>query len=612
MAYRLGTANVLRVMAYRAALGAGLYRLSSPAGKPIPGPFMAFDESVGEPTRGPSGERWLAEARAVLSGRHRLYGHHVLETGFPPDWTANPFTGKAVLPPGLHWTRIDPKGSGEDIKDYWELSRFDGLVALTLGWLVSRDPALATGWNQWLADWSLRNPANCGVNWRCGQETSLRLLQTLLCAELLVMHAKSRPLPALERFVAEHCRRVALTTIYGEGQSNNHALSEAVALYVGGGWLCRLGEGAPAKRWMDAGRRRLERLVPQLVMPDGSFAQNSVNYHRLALDVLSLAEIWRRRLDDRPFSAVHDERFRAAADWLDAFVDPHTGDAPNIGANDGARLAVLSRSRFRDFRPSLQLALALSSGTKALPDGPWNEPLTWLGIAQPPRRQAERTSRLFPDGGYAALVCNDTWCVLRLPHYRFRPSHCDGLHLDLWIGDINLLRDSGSHRYNAVPKTASYFAGTSSHNTVQFDDRDQMPRIGPFLFGRWLEPDEISFDGKVPMVRAAYHDSWGASHRRTVELTDGDCTIRDEISGFRRKAVLRWRLAPADWRLTGATVTSSLGSLSLASSPEPVSIAVASGQESLHYRERHPIPVVEAVFDRPTVITTTIRFGAAA
>ncbi|WP_175478431.1 alginate lyase family protein [Bauldia litoralis] len=512
----------------------------------------------------------------------------------------------------MHWTLTDPKRSGEDIKDYWELSRFDGLLALTLGWLVGRDPSMAAGWNRWLTDWSRRNPANLGVNWRCAQETSLRFLQSVLCVELLVMHSKSLALPAFARFVAEHCRRVALTAIYAKAQDNNHALSEAVALYVGGGWLLRQCHAASARRWMDAGRRRLERIVPRLVLPDGSFAQNSVNYHRLAIDVLSLAEFWRRRFGDRPFREPHDERFRAAADWLDALVDPRSGDAPNIGANDGARLAVLSPSCFRDFRPSLQLAQALSSRASTLPDGPWSEPLTWLGIATPPRRSTNRTSRLFADGAYARLVVNDAWCVLRLPRYRFRPSHCDGLHLDLWVGGTNLLRDAGSYRYSAEPEAASYFAGTSSHNTVQFDDRDQMPRISPFLFGNWLVPEEVSFDGKVPTVRASYRDSQGASHRRSVALSDGSCVVRDEIAGFRKKAVLRWRLAPADWKLTGTTITSPLGSLTLTSSQHAVSIALASGEESHHYRERHPIPVVEAVFDRSAEITTTIRFGASA
>jgi Heparinase II/III-like protein/Heparinase II/III N-terminus len=468
---------------------------------------------------------------------------------------------------------------------------------------------LADGWNFWLSDWSQRNPANIGVNWLCGQETGLRLLQTVLAAELLVMHSASRVLPALEEFVAQHCARVNLTTIYAEAQANNHATSEAAALYVGGAWLSRRGGGAPARRWMGLGRRRLERLVPRLIMPDGSFAQNSVNYHRLVVDTLSLVEFWRHRVDDRPFNELYNQRFGAAADWLSAFVDLHEGDAPNLGANDGARIAVLAPSSYRDFRPSIQLAKALSSGVAILPDGPWNEPLTWLGIAPPPFRPNRMKSELFVDGGYAKLVRKNAWCVLRLPRYRFRPSHSDGLHLDLWNRGLNLLRDGGSYRYNAEPDAAAYFAGTASHNTVQFDDRDQMPRLRPFLFGRWLEMHELSYDGDVPMVRAAYGDRWGARHRRSVELTDDECVVCDEIAGFLERAVLRWRLMPSDWSLTGMTASSPLATLAMTSSAAPTRITLASGQESLHYRSWQPIPVVEAVFDRPCEIRTTIRFG---
>ena len=31
--------------------------------------------------------------------------------------------------------------------------------------------------------------------------------------------------------------------------------------------------------------------------------------------------------------------------------------------------------------------------------------------------------------------------------------------------------------------------GLQAHNTIQFDDRDQMPRLSRFLFGSWLVPN---------------------------------------------------------------------------------------------------------------------------
>jgi hypothetical protein len=94
-------------------------------------------------------------------------------------------------------------------------------------------------------------------------------------------------------------------------------------------------------------------------MADGSFSQYSVNYHRLMLDTYSLVEHWRRGLELPAFSPRLYDRLAAATRWLQALTQPETGDAPVLGANDGARLLPLGDSDYRDYRPAVQLAMAL-------------------------------------------------------------------------------------------------------------------------------------------------------------------------------------------------------------------------------------------------------------
>jgi hypothetical protein len=611
-AYRLGPANVMRKLAYQTGVRSGIYRRRLPIGSPISGPFIVFGGATTKPADAAVAGYWRAEAEAVMAGSLRLFSDQRRQCGFPPDWGANALTGRSAISPGRHWTEIEPLGRpGDDIKGYWEPSRFDGLIALTLGWLVSREQRFADAWNVWIADWSEHNPINAGVNWLCGQETGLRLLQTLLCAELIAMQSDSRLLPTLDTLVFQHCQRIAATLLYAVAQDNNHGTSEAAALYVGGAWLQRRGDLA-ARHWLELGRGWLERLAARLIMPDGSFAQNSVNYHRLALDTLSLAEFWRRRFNETPFSELFNSRCRAAAEWLLALTDPASGNAPNLGANDGARIAVLHRLPYRDFRPSIALAEALFSDSASLSQGPWNESLAWLDIEPVPIKPAEWRARLFSDGGFAKLVAGESWCLLRLPHYRFRPSQSDALHLDLWSRGTNVLRDGGSYSYNCDRDAMAYFSGTRSHNTVQFDDRDQMPRLGPFLLGAWLTCDELDYDGERQIVSAAYRDAWGARHCRRVELATGRCVVYDEIAGFSGKAVLRWRLAPAGWHLDGKTLTSPLGRLSVSSPTAPIRMTLEEGWESLHYASRTPVPVLETTFDRPAAVTTTIEFDGGA
>ena len=285
--------------------------------------------------------------------------------GFPPDWLRD----SSAARPLEHWSRVSEFDSG-DIKQVWEPSRFDVLPVLAASLIVETpDPPVSLAdLDAWLTSWVQTNPANAGPNWRCAQETALRLINTLV-ADQLLRRQGARHGAALERFVMEHCARVRPTMLYAIAQDNNHATSEAVGLYIGGGWLTRYATGDArefGQACMRIGRRAFERSTRRLVLPDGSFAQHSVNYHRLFLDTASVLEVFRREFDDAPFAADVRGLLDRAARWLVAFTDPVSGDAPNLGANDGARLLQLGRTGYRDFRPHAQLAAVSVLGSARL------------------------------------------------------------------------------------------------------------------------------------------------------------------------------------------------------------------------------------------------------
>src|SRR3546814_10620193 len=120
-----------------------------------------------------------------------------------------------------------------------------------------------------------------------------------------------------------------------------------------------------------------------------------------------------------------------------------------------------------------------------------------------------------------------------------------------------MLRDGGSYSYNRGAHCIDYFGGVASHNSVQFDDADQMPRLGRFLLGDWLTTSRrtpLGEDNSSTRFAVGYENRPGHRHERCVRLTDGRLTVMDEIGGFAHKAVLRWRLAPGLWRLEGETV----------------------------------------------------------
>jgi hypothetical protein len=606
------------VAAYRALLRLGWYRRVLPIRPAVSGPF--FDWPVARPPgasfpAGIDAAAWEADAERVIAGDLPVLSDRWVATGFPPAWDRSVLTGIVSEGQDRHWSDLpDFGGSGGDVKGYWEPARFDGLLILALGRLVTGRSDLQDGIERWLSDWAAQNPANAGVQWKCGQETGIRLMHVLLVARLLSRWDGAQPTDALRTLVAQHCERISRTMMYAVGQDNNHGTSEAAALFAGGTFLSGRGSRRDRRRaraWCRSGRRWLENRISRLVMPDGSFSQHSVNYHRLLLDTCSFIETWRDWQGSPPFSGRFTERCGRATEWLAAFTDPISGDAPNLGANDGSRLFVLHRSPFRDHRPSVRwAAAAFAAPGPHRPPGPWDERLAWLGLASDDERaSATSESRLFPDGGYAKLSAGPAWLALRLPVYRFRPSQPDALHLDLWVDGENLVRDAGSYSY-ADDRWLRSFAGTASHSTVQFDGRDQMPRLSRFLYGDWLTCDDLVFDHAGGSVAAGYRDGEGAQHRREVRLETHRAVVTDTVSGFASSAVLRWRLLPGDWTVTDDGVTSSALALGVASGAPVIRRELVDGEESRIYARRTSLPVLEVEVDEPTTLVTELRWRA--
>ena len=597
---RLGLASLRRVMLYRIGLRSGLHRVRRISGRPAEAPFFA--PALRDQPGLQATSRWVD---AMLA-----FGAHRLPLYDPPQWNADPFHRDRHCPnETAAWHAIpDFSEAGSDIKAVWEASRMDWAPSMAQRAALG-DQSELDRLNRWIANWQAHAPPYLGPNWKCGQEASIRVLH--LAAAALILDQTGTPLPGLLALIEQHLVRIAPTTGYAKGQDNNHGTSEASALFVGGSWLALAGSKRGAK-WAQQGRALLEGRLHALIAEDGTFSQYSVVYHRLLLDCCAFAEIWRRRHSLPSFSASSYRRLADATRWLHQMVDLSSGDAPNLGANDGAHILPLSDAPFRDFRPSLQLAANLFLWARAIAaPGPWDLPGLWLGLASSTGTLASPSSRTLDDGGIHVLRVQGAVAYFRYPRFRFRPSQADSLHVDLWIGGTNLLRDGGTFSYAAGEPELSYFSGVESHNTVQFDDREQMPRLGRFLLGAWPKASNvIPVDPAAasPEAAAGYRDWLGASHHRAVTLEGDRLICIDRLSGKAATAVIRWRLAPGQWSLGGSELIGDGAIVRFFSDTGPIDSRIAEGWESRHYLQKTALPVLELRIAVPATVTTEVWF----
>lgn len=590
-ALSLGVHNLLRVMYYRIGVKTGLNPVQKIAAQMPSGSFFAHtqkQETVFEPSYQLTAFGWKSYA-----------------IGQYPNWFYSPLTGANFTNTSKSWFEIpDFDANVGDIKGIWEASRFDWLLHFVLKHHASHNQAELAQLDQWLNNWCENNSAYLGPNWKCGQEASIRVMH--LISALIGLEQLESPSQNVLALIEIHLKRIAPTIDYAIAQDNNHGTSEAAALFIGGSLLNSLNPSKRYKKWSKMGRKWLENRASKLIMADGGFSQYSVNYHRVMLDSYCLSEIIRKKLKLPEFSAFMYSQLHKAADWL-FILTQENGDVPNLGANDGAKLLPVSNTDYRDFRPSVQLASTLFAGQSYYTEaGSYDQPLTFFGLDKIHKTAfvSPNKNKFFKSSGLISAEHNNFFIAFKLPVFKFRPSQCDALHLDVWCNGQNILRDGGTYSYNSTADDLDYFSGPASHNTVQFDGHLQMPRLSRFLFGAWLKPLNLAYS--EDKFSCGYADFWGCQHQRQVSLHHKEIIVIDSVSGFKESAVLRWRVQPGSWELNGGTLSNGRISIEIKANTE-AEIALSSGFESRYYYQKTVLPVLEVKVKHSSTITTVIK-----
>lgn len=500
------------------------------------------------------------EARQIQQGHFSYFFSQSGELGFPPDWHYNPFTGQRTSPTA-HWSRI-PMLSREtgDLKFIWELGRFAPAYTLARAYWATEDESYAETFWQLVESWALSNPPNHGAHWKCGQETSLRLMAWCFALYAFADSVASTPerLTQLAGMIAAQADRVAGDHLYARLQRNNHAISEGVGLWTVGLLFPELRR---AKQWCAQGRDILTDEATRQIANDGSYIQNSMNYHRLMLQDY----IWAIRLGELCGQPLPDsvlQRIERAVEFLYQMQDSKSGQVPCYGNNDGALILPLNTCDYPDFRPVISAGHYLLHRSRLYEPGPWEEDLLWLfgqEALQAPAQMLQRSSFAALEGGYYTLRGKHSFALTRCTTYRHRPAQADMLHLDLWWRGMNVTCDPGSYLYYADPPWDNNLIGTGVHNTVSVSGQDQMVSGPRFMWFDWVQAEALALasspEGNLEYFEGQ-HDGYlrlhpPVTHRRAV-LRAGDTVwvVVDDLLGTGSHPVAcHWLFTPGEYAL---------------------------------------------------------------
>lgn len=509
----------------------------------IPVSFFKIDKnSLKQLTPGKNFEHLKLRAEAIQKDQFQYFGwkNHLVK-----DWHTNPETDFKYNSQ-QHWSEIpDFSTEAGDIKYVWEGSRFTFLYDLIrYDFHFQQDQSVLVF--DKIENWIDNNPVNCGPNWKCSQEITIRILNWTFA-----LHYYKNSASLIEPVFNKIINSIYRQTQHVEENinfsriavRNNHALTETLGLYLIGLLYPFFPE---SKRWKGRGKNFFEQEIAYQIYEDGTFLQFSMNYHRVVIQLLNWA-IHLAELNGERWSDTIYDRARKSIHFLRTCQADKSGWLPNYGNNDGALFFPLTDCHFRDFRPQLNALANLLHIDLGYGSGIWQEETFWMeGLGVGGKGQGKThtqcsyalspTPSAFSKGGYYLLRDADSITFLRSGNYKDRPFQADNLHLDIWVNGENILRDAGSYKYNADETLIRYFMGTASHNTVMLGDYDQMRKGTGFVWYDWItrsegewtkEEEEHVFDGYFEGFKQLGKE---IVHRRRVRKKTGE--LRWEIEDW--------------------------------------------------------------------------------
>ncbi|MEL6972598.1 MAG: alginate lyase family protein [Bacteroidota bacterium] len=492
-------------------------------------------------------------AAAPPEGKARYFSGAIYDCPFPEGWFTNPFTDPAsTCQPDQHWSEY-PMYSPEyeDLKFIWEPGRFTIVYDLVRDFVVNDNQAAPERYWQWIASWIEHNPPHTGPHWKCGQETSLRLMAWYFGLYAFKDHPATTP-TRFARFlgaVGAQAERVSQDYHYSYLQQSNHAVSEGLGLYATGLLFPQLKK---ASEWRKLGKHILEERADFLFREDGTYFQKSHNYLRFIvhayLFVLQLG-----KLNGDSFEGVLWDRMKAALHYMHAVMDEQSGYLPNFGSNDGALVLPLNSANFRDFRPTVAATHFFFHQDLCFTLGPYLEDLVWLfgadALQQSTRTLAATTGQRFDRSGVYTLRSHESWMFTHAESYTDRPAHADALHVDLWWRGLNICFDPGTYLYYGHQPWLDAFKHTRFHNTVVVDGKDQMERAYRFTWGYWHNARILHWQQEEDVqILEAEHDGYErlddpVLHRRAIVAVDDHWLIIDDLLAKATHDIeLNWQL----------------------------------------------------------------------
>lgn len=490
----------------------------------------------------------IQQADDALQNRFAVFDIEPRNFGNTIDWHRDYRSGHVWN--RERYDRIDiMSGAGSDMKFPAEVSKFHRLNWLGMASWLTADDKYAHKFAAEVTDWIGANPVNVGINWTVPLEIAIRAVNWI-CAYSFFYPSQAVP---------ESFWMLFLRTLYAHGLfleynleyvrvPGNHFASNCLGLIALGSFFKETKAG---QRWLQMGHNFLADEILRQNTPDGVNFEKSVPYHRFVTEIFTLALLFAEKAG-QPFPPSYRDRLEAMYGYMASYTRPD-GSAPMIGdADNGRILRFRADENFNTHTDNLAVGAALFNQPdfSAVTMSPDSLFLCHRAIIQQadtpgsaPSKNRAAIARHYEDGGYIIHGSANHHLILDVGDYgkngRGGHGHNDCLSFELWLHGSVAITDSGTGVYTADTALRNRLRSTRAHNTVMYDNVEQVEYAGvwqikqdetrPKILELTLEDNYLY----VVAEQYGYASRREAIHRRTMTLTvldgQGQLVIHDEI-----------------------------------------------------------------------------------
>ena len=430
-----------------------------------------------------------------------------------------------------------------DVKNVWELSRFNHLFSLGKAFSINGDMRYYGELKRQILSWENENKLYKSVNWTCTMEVAIRAINWIFA----YYHFK-KVIDQDKEFKGLFVKLLYFHGVYisknlenYNALRNNHYIANLVGLLYLGLFFSDF-KAIQSRYWIKMSVKELQKEIELQVNKDGSSYEASTNYQRVIGELFLHAHMI-GRLNGIKFSQCYLSRVIKIHRFLACLEKPN-GLTPLIGDIDNGRLLIISKYfdwEKRDFSQLLEVTqrvLGVNYGFKNYHAS--SEEVFWFGLdsiemTQPPEKIHDHVA--FSDGGFYILKNPNFHSTIRCGPLSMRGqgghSHNDQLSFELNVQGKDFFVDPGSFTYTGSKKLRNLDRSTSHHNTISLSDFEQnhipddlfaMPEQ---TFSKVLEFNSGCFSGE----HYGFRSTLGLTHRRKVQLCKRKFTVIDKLYG---------------------------------------------------------------------------------